>query len=69
MKTIHLSLVALVTTTLSSAPVLSQQETDAPMSFFVTSETNSGDLGGLAGADATCQRLASAVGAGNRNPP
>ncbi|HEU5296398.1 MAG TPA: hypothetical protein VFU71_16590 [Burkholderiaceae bacterium] len=37
-----------------------------PMSFFITS-TGSGkgaDLGGLAGADAQCQRLASAAGAG-----
>jgi hypothetical protein len=41
-----------------------QQQTDAPMTFFVTSTTHSGDLGGLAGADAECQRLASAVGAG-----
>lgn len=33
------------------------------MSFFVTSTTNStGNLGGLTGADALCQRLASAVG-------
>lgn len=37
------------------------------LGFFVTSATNAtGNLGGLAGADATCQRLASAVGAGNR---
>ena len=39
-----------------------------PMGFFVTS-TGSGkgaDLGGLAGADAHCQRLASAAGAGGR---
>lgn len=39
-----------------------------PMSFFVSS-TGSGkgaDLGGLAGADALCQRLATAVGAGSR---
>jgi hypothetical protein len=38
------------------------------MSFFVTS-VNPGkgaDLGGLAGADAYCQKLAAAVGAGNR---
>ena len=40
-----------------------------PMSFFITS-TGSGkgaDLGGLAGADAHCQRLAGAAGAGNRS--
>jgi hypothetical protein len=39
-----------------------------PMSFFVTS-VGGGDganLGGLAGADAHCQKLASAVGAGDR---
>ena len=39
-----------------------------PMSFFVTS-TGAGkgaDLGGLAGADAHCQKLASAAGAGQR---
>ena len=33
------------------------------MSFFVTSETRAtGNLGGLAGADGTCQRLAAATG-------
>ena len=36
------------------------------MSFFITSDTGSGDLGGLTGADARCQRLAQAVGAGNK---
>jgi hypothetical protein len=38
------------------------------MSFFVTSEFigDGGNLGGLAGADAHCQRLANAAGAGNR---
>ena len=37
------------------------------MSFFVTSATSvTGNLGGLAGADATCQRLAAAVGQGGR---
>lgn len=37
------------------------------MSFFVTSQSSTtGNLGGLAGADATCQRLATAVGQGNR---
>ena len=36
-------------------------------SFFVTSQTSiTGNLGGLTGADATCQRLASAVGHGGR---
>jgi hypothetical protein len=38
------------------------------MTFFVTSTGlgNGADLGGLAGADAHCQALASAAGAGNR---
>jgi gluconolactonase len=39
-----------------------------PLSFFVTS-TGAGkgaDLGGLSGADAHCQKLATAVGAGNK---
>ena len=38
------------------------------MSFFVTSEGsgNGGDLGGLEGADAHCEALADAVGAGDR---
>ena len=51
---------------LLSGPSPAQQETDNPMSFFVTSTTHSGDLGGLQGADAICQRLAAAAGAGNR---
>src|SRR5688572_26805232 len=38
----------------------------AEMTFFVTSETNpTGNLGGIAGADAKCERLAEAVGAGD----
>lgn len=39
-----------------------------PMTFFVTSAGigKGGDLGGLVGADAHCQRLATAVGAGDR---
>src|SRR5690349_1224130 len=38
------------------------------MSFFVTSvgSGKGGDLGGLKGADAHCQELAKAAGAGNR---
>jgi hypothetical protein len=39
-----------------------------PMSFFVTSAGpgDGGNLGGLAGADAHCQKLAAAAGAGSR---
>jgi hypothetical protein len=38
------------------------------MTFFVTSvgSGKGADLGGLAGADAHCQKLAAAAGAGNR---
>ena len=44
-------------------------ETPSPMmNFFATSVPvgDGGNLGGLAGADAHCQTLATAVGAGNR---
>ena len=39
-----------------------------PMGFFVTSAGpgNGADLGGLAGADAHCHKLAAAAGAGGR---
>jgi hypothetical protein len=38
-----------------------------PMGFFITSTPKDGaNLGGLAGADAHCQQLAAAAGAGNR---
>jgi len=45
-----------------------QQQEPQPMGFFMTSVGigNGGDLGGLEGADAHCQRLATAVGSGNR---
>lgn len=36
------------------------------MSFFVSSTTQDGNLGGLAGADKICQDLAAAAGAGSR---
>jgi hypothetical protein len=41
---------------------------DSKMSFFITSAGpgNGADLGGLAGADAHCQALASAAGAGDK---
>lgn len=50
---------------LSVTTVLAQRTTEEPMTFFVTSSTHSGNLGGLAGADTICQSLATAVGAGN----
>jgi hypothetical protein len=57
--------------TLFAAAVYGQQPAlppPQPMTFFVTSEGSGkgGDLGGLKGADARCQMLAAAAGAGNR---
>lgn len=53
-----------------AAPLHAQPAADAPpprMSFFITSVGlgNGGDLGGLEGADAHCQALASEVNAGD----
>ena len=62
---------AIALTILSSNLAIGQNPPPAappPMGFFVTS-TGPGkgaDLGGLAGADAHCQKLAAAAGAGNR---
>lgn len=43
-------------------------QTNPNMSFFVTSEKHkTGNLGGLKGADSICQRLAAAVGLGNKS--
>src|SRR5687767_2564208 len=42
--------------------------TGTRVSFFVTSQASvTGNLGGIRGADATCQRLATAAGHGNRS--
>lgn len=48
---------------------LSVNAQDNPMGFFITSVGmgNGADLGGLDGADAYCNKLASAVGAGGRD--
>ncbi len=52
---------------LAAGPVAAQDE-ERSMSFFVTSVGlgKGGDLGGLEGADAHCQKLAAAAGAGHR---
>ena len=47
-------------------PALHAQDEQPPMTFFVTSTDQEGNLGGLAGADAICQKLATAAGAGDR---
>jgi hypothetical protein len=59
---------ALAANAQQAAAPAAQPAAPAPMGFFITSEGTSkgGDLGGLAGADAHCQKLATAVGAGNR---
>src|SRR5919109_516866 len=51
---------------LASYPMLSQNNPN--MSFFITSagSGNRANLGGLAGADAICQRLAASAGAGSK---
>jgi hypothetical protein len=53
---------------LSIAGVMVAQDKPGTMSFFITSAGpgNGANLGGLAGADAHCQKLAAAVKAGNR---
>jgi hypothetical protein len=59
---------AIAVTLLGSAAVLAQGQPAGPqhpMTFFVAREVpGTGNLGGLAGADATCQRLAAGAGAG-----
>ncbi len=60
-------LLPLAAAALGSAAVIAAPAPQ-PMTFFVTSNGpgKGGDLGGLAGADAHCQTLAAAAGAGNR---
>lgn len=57
------------TVTDSSTPTDASRDAGTSMSFFVTSTgsgNSGGNLGGLAGADAKCQTLATAAGAGGR---
>ncbi len=65
-KTTHLIAIAVTATTALFAHA--DTPPSGPMGFFITSvgPGNGADLGGLAGADAHCQKLASAVGAGAR---
>lgn len=66
-NTMRLSVI-ISATLLSLGLSASAQSQQAGMTFFVTSAgpDKGGDLGGLAGADAHCQALAQAAGAGNR---
>ncbi len=70
MKTSLLAGAALLASTFAGHALAQQQAPDPskPLGFFVTSEGvgKGADLGGLAGADAHCQKLASAAGAGSR---
>jgi len=52
----------------ATLPANAGAQQQQPMGFFITSvgKGNGGDLGGLAGADAHCQSLAAAAGAGSR---
>ena len=54
--------------TLAQNPPQNAPQAPAPMTFFLTSNGpgKGANLGGLAGADAHCQKLAAEVGAGNR---
>jgi hypothetical protein len=65
-----LAVAAVAVATLAAVEPASAQRNQepAPMTFFVTSEPmgDGGNLGGLAGADAHCQKLAAAVGEGAR---
>jgi len=59
---------SIVVLSLLSGAVIGADDPKASLSFFITS-VGSGDganLGGLSGADAHCQKLASAAGAGNK---
>ena len=65
-RTVKVSMLAAAAALLLGVPAAQAQQ--GPMSFFITSvgSGKGGDLGGLAGADAHCQSLAQAAGAGTR---
>jgi hypothetical protein len=62
------SIVAAAGLALALGMALPQAQNDTSLSFFITSAGpgNGANLGGVAGADAHCQKLASAVGQGNK---
>ena len=70
-KTLVLSAVIVLSAVLTTPGIQGQGQAQMPaqpMSFFITSVGvgDGANLGGLAGADAHCQKLASAGGAGNK---
>jgi hypothetical protein len=64
----HARTLTLVATASLLIAACATKPSTGPMGFFITSASpgNGGNLGGLAGADAHCQKLATAAGAGNR---
>ena len=69
MNTTRISMMATAALIALSGTALAQQAPQAPnMTFFVTSigPGKGADLGGLDGADAYCQRLGTAAGAGSK---
>jgi hypothetical protein len=68
-KALSTALVVAAITAVLAGNLVAQQNDEPPqMGFFITSvgPGNGGDLGGLEGADAHCQALAEAAGAGHR---
>lgn len=68
MRTLHLLLVVLAVVIGGGVyAITAQQAAPPPMSFFITSvgKGDGANLGGLAGADAHCQALATAAGRGS----
>jgi len=65
---IHAAILALSLLAAATARAQHGMPGGTPMTFFVTSKPigDGGNLGGLAGADAHCQNLAAAAGAGGR---
>jgi len=62
------TVILVITLALANTSLALAQEQQAPMTFFITSTPvgNGANLGGLTGADAHCQSLAQAAGAGSR---
>jgi hypothetical protein len=68
MRAVHALIVTVVVTSAGLGAEQGQSSQANAMTFFITSAGpgNGANLGGLAGADAHCQRLAAAAGAGSR---
>ena len=66
MKITYLVMAIVMAAVLTPTALHAQDQAQEPMTFFVTSTDQAGNFGGLAGADALCQRLATAAGAGAR---